>query len=162
MMPYTGIHMYFVVWLWKRNFSAIVTCFVVELQEVASLVFDCRRRELFERTLDFLHSSTQWKNIWGFLGSKWCHIYTFFTHLQPQPKIIFFLFGGQNDVHIFYKACCRRKNILGGVKMLPYVHILGSKWCYTPNTSPSLVTKKFLIFTRGLLFGNSGMFLHWK
>jgi hypothetical protein len=74
---------------------------VVELQEVTSLVFARRRRKIFERTLDFLHS-------------------------PPQVKTIcFFLCQMLQYIHIFYTQA---KNNLFGLKMVPYIHILGFFW----------------------------------
>ena len=60
-------------------------------------------------------------------GSKWCHIYTFFTQFAADEKNFVF-FGSKwchiYYIHIFYTARRRRK-ISGfwGVKMVPYIHI---------------------------------------
>ena len=73
--------------IWKRDFSASYTCFVVE---VPSLVLARRRRKIFERTLDFLHSRNR-KQFCFLGGSKWCHIYTFFTQPAADEKnFVFF------------------------------------------------------------------------
>ena len=98
--------------IWKRDFSASYTCFVVE---VPSLVLARRRRKIFERTLDFLHSPPQAKTILFFLGGVKMVPYRHFLHsLQQTKNFLFFL--GQNGaiytnyIHIFYRARRKRKN----------------------------------------------------
>ena len=100
--------------IWKRDFSASYTCFVVEM---ALLVLARRRRKFFERTLDFLHSPPRAKNNLVFFGGvkmvPYVHIFDFLG-VKMLPYI-----------HIFYTARRRRKNSgFLDVKMLPYIHIL--------------------------------------
>ena len=91
MMPYVHILLSDL----KTWFFASYTCFVVE---VPSLVLARRRRKIFERALDFLHSRRQ-KQFY-FLGVK---------------MVLY--------IHIFYTACRRRKKFcfFFGVKMVPYI-----------------------------------------
>ena len=115
--------------IWKRDFSASYTCFVVEVQ---SLVLARRRRKIFERTLDFLHSRRRKRFFFWGRGQNGA-IYTHFLHSLPQTKKTLFFFGSKwchiYYIHIFYTARRRRKNSgFWGVKMVPYIHILNFFW----------------------------------
>jgi hypothetical protein len=141
--------------IWKRDFAASYTCFVVEM---ASLVLARRRRKIFERTLHFLLSRRRKQFFFFGGGSKWCHIYTFFTqpaadencfflgqngaiytrflHSQSQAEKIGVFWGQNGAIYthfgFFYWGIKMVPYIhIWGVflvKMLPYVHILGGFW----------------------------------
>ena len=131
MLPY----MYtFCCLIWKRDFSASYTCFVVEGAPLA---------ENFWENTGFFTQPAAGGKIRRFLGSKWCHIYTFwvFFEIKMLPYIhIFFLWSkcckiytfssvfGQNAtiyIHILGSKCCNIYTFVSffGVKMLPYIHI---------------------------------------
>ena len=106
---------HFVVWFENVIFLPVIhsyTCFVVD---VPSLVLARRRQKFFERTLDFLHRSRR-KQFCFLGGSKWCHIYTFFTHPAADEN-----------------------NFVLGVKMVSY--ILHTRFLHSP-----MQAKKFGVF----------------
>jgi hypothetical protein len=68
-----------------------------------AISFGRRRRKMFERTMDFLHSPPQAKTILFFGGLKMDqYIYIFYTAADGKP--LFFFLGG------------------GGVKMVSYIY----------------------------------------
>jgi len=108
--------------------------------------------EIFERTLDFLHSPPHAKTVLFFWGVQNGAIYTHFLHSPPQAKK-FGVFWGQNAAiytHFgrFLGSKCYHIYTFWSVfwvKMLPYIHISGIY--FLPKKRKKKKTKpKFFIF----------------